>query len=607
MSTQQALAPPPQPPPSPPLRIGVGIDTSRYGHYAAFLREDHQPAAAELPFAESAAGYAQFRQRLDHLAGHHPAVSFVIRLDAAGQYADNLLNFLHHLAKGPQTQTCVILNSDISISCGDPQRNKNYRAALFGSKKSDPIEARAAARFAISERPTATPPPATELRTLRQVASRLQATVRQRTRVINQFHHLLALTFPELALLVKDISLGWVLELVQRYPTAQLLAGASAHDLACIPYLPDKHRARLLELASTSIASLNGSTSEELVRDQVRQLRDVSARQKRLETLLIEAYRRLPKANHLDTIPGIGAVTAAVLTAFILDINRFDTPNKLVAYFGVQPIEMSSGIDRDGQPRASRRFVMSKRGNDLVRRYLWMAALSAVRCNPAVRALYARVVAKHPQHKAIAIGHAMRKLLHLVFAIWKTDKPFNGEHLPWEKPTHEVAVPQPGAGAAHAEPSEKPSAPEIIKNQTAGHKPDAKPAAKVVTAACSSTVAAEEPVGEATFIDFAHLKSQLSLVRVFEHLGLSARLRGSGSQRRCACPIHRADGRGRTFSVNLDDNVFQCFDTRCGKQGDVIDLWAELQQMTLRAAAIDLVRTFSLEPAPTNATEKRHG
>ena len=53
---------------------------------------------------------------------------------------------------------------------------------------------------------------------------------------------------------------------------------------------------------------------------------------------------------------------------------------------------------------------MSKRGNDLVRRYLWMAALSAVRCNPAVRALYLRVVAKHPDHKAIAIGHAMRKL-----------------------------------------------------------------------------------------------------------------------------------------------------------------------------------------------------
>src|SRR5438270_631011 len=36
---------------SPSSRIGVGIDTSRYGHYAAFLRDDLQPAAAELSFA----------------------------------------------------------------------------------------------------------------------------------------------------------------------------------------------------------------------------------------------------------------------------------------------------------------------------------------------------------------------------------------------------------------------------------------------------------------------------------------------------------------------------------------------------------------------------
>jgi hypothetical protein len=38
----------------------------------------------------------------------------------------------------------------LTVSCGEPQRNKNYRAALFGSHKSDPVEARAAARFAVA-------------------------------------------------------------------------------------------------------------------------------------------------------------------------------------------------------------------------------------------------------------------------------------------------------------------------------------------------------------------------------------------------------------------------------------------------------------------------
>jgi transposase len=593
--------------------VGVGIDTSRYGHYAAFLRDDLQPAAAELQFAESAKGYAAFRQRLEQIVERQGAVHFSIRLDAAGQYADNLLHFLHALrtpgahrsasdpgADAPRLASC-------SISCGDPQRNKNYRVALFGNKKSDPIEARAAARFAVSERPAHTAPLAVELRTLRQVAGRLQAVVRQRTRLINQFHHLLALSFPELALLIKDIAAGWVLELIHRYPTAQLLAGATATDLGTIPYLPHQRIDLLLEHARTSIASQSGAAVEELLRDQVRQLRDIGARQKRLENLLIRVYHTLPAPNYLDTITGIGDVTAAVLTAFILHIDRFETPNQLVAYFGTLPIEVSSGVDRDGQSRGPRRYIMSQRGNDLVRRYLWMAALSAIRFNPAVRPLYGRVVAKHPEHKAIAVGHAMRKLLHLVFAIWKTGKPFDPSHYPWQQPAHlddERGERDQGQATGREEPimdiARSPN------NQAAGHKP-AEPAPKVVTAAWKDSLADDDPIGEHVYIDFAHLKRQLSMARILDHLGLTARLRGSGPQRRSPCPIHRGDGRGRTFSVNLDDNVFQCFDAACSKKGDVIDLWASVKTMSVPEAAIDLVRTFHLEPSPRTGTEKRKG
>jgi hypothetical protein len=105
-----------------------------------------------------------------------------------------------------------------------------------------------------------------EQRTLRHVASRLQAVVRQRTRLINQFHLLLTSTFPELALLAKDIARGWVLTLCERYPTATLLAAASAHDLGQIPFLPEKLIAPLLEHARTAIASLDGDTVAELGR-----------------------------------------------------------------------------------------------------------------------------------------------------------------------------------------------------------------------------------------------------------------------------------------------------------------------------------------------------
>jgi transposase len=579
--------------PTPPLRIGVGIDTARYGHYAAFLRTDLQPAADELPFTESADGYDQLRARLERIAqSHRGPVHFHVRLDAAGQYADNLLHFLHHGAARPPHTAPL----DITLSCGDPQRNKNYRVAVFGQQKSDPVEARAAARYALNERPAPWTPPSLELRQLRQIAGRLQAVTRQRTRLVNQFHQLLVGAFPELAPLVKDLSTGWVLELLARYPTAARLATASEADLENISYLPTGQITPLLQHAKRSVGSLVGELQEELVRDQVRQIRDTKARQKRLENLLVSAYRRLPTANHLDTIKGLGEVTAAVLTAFIGDIDRFETPGKLVAYFGTLPIEASSGVERDGSPRGPKRYVMSQRGNDLVRRYLWMAALCAVQHNPAVRPLYLRVIAKHPKRKAIAIGHATRKLLHLAFAIWKSGRPFDPKHYRWEQPAHVEGSPE---GVRERGQS--------VAEKAAGHKPASDPAGKVVTAASAGSVAKAEEVGEGTYVDFTHLKKQLRLERVLDQLGLTERLRGSGSQRRCACPIHRGDGRGRTFSVNLQENVFACHQASCGKKGDVIDLWAALHGMDLRTAALDLIRTFGLEPSPTARTEKRNG
>ena len=92
---------------------------------------------------------------------------------------------------------------------------------------------------------------------------------------------------------------------------------------------------------------------------------------------------------------------------------------------------------------------MSRQGNDLVRKYLWNAAMSAVQYNPAARALYNRLLARGAR-PSVTIGHVMRKLLHLVFAIWKSGKPFDPNHYPWETPNtkEQVAGRNQGTGPA---------------------------------------------------------------------------------------------------------------------------------------------------------------
>ena len=291
----------------------------------------------------------------------------------------------------------------------------------------------------------------------------------------------------------------------------------------------------LLDAARSSIGSLSGNTIEELVRDQVRQLRDVGARQKRLESLLISAYRRLPEPNHLDSIPGIGDVTAAVLTAFILDIDRFETPGKLVKYFGAMPVEVSSGVDRDGNPRGPKRYVMTSRGNDLVRRYLWMAALSAIRFNPAVRALYARVVAKHPDRKSVAVGHAMRKLLHLAFAIWKTRRPFDPKHYDWDRPAH---VEQPGEPSRVSgrvlTPEAKPAA---------GLRSGAEPIRQEVSAADAEILPHTEAQGDSIAVFPEGTSTNGSRVAPFRAPLLAEAARGG-------LPVHYASLRYETLIVH---------------------------------------------------------
>jgi transposase len=569
---------------SAPLAIGVGFDTARYGHHVTFLLPDLEPACPGREIIESQQGYQFVRQQLQDLQQRHGNVHFHIRLDAAGQYAANLEAFLRAV---PFAKT---------ITVGEPARNDHYRKAISPKRKADPVESYCAARFALVERPRETPATPEPFRDLREIVQRLEGQTRQSTRLTNQLHNLLARVFPELATFVADLQTGWVLQLLDKYPTPAQLARRRLTTLIALPHVKQEKAEAIHQAAAVSVASFTGETAAALVRQLVMQLRQSSAIISELKKLMTGAYGQLPP-NRLDSIPGIGTATAAVLTAKMVTIERFGRPESLVSYFGIFPEEDSSGVDRDGRPKIRRQQRMSPKGNDLVRKYLWNAALTAIVHNPAVKALYARLRSRGVRGD-VAVGHCMRKLLHLVFAVWKSGRPFDPEHYPWQAPTEQAAS---------------------RNEETAGHKAEASPARKVVTAA-SPSVSREAPANKSVSaaphepdpsvhvggIDFADLRRQISLERVLAHLGCLTKLKGSGPQRRGVCPIHDSpDLRGRTFSAHLGKNVFQCFHPPCGAHGNVLDLWAAIHRLSLYEAAQDLAQTFGLSlsiPGP----EKRN-
>lgn len=573
--------------------IAIGIDTARYGHHVTFLRDDRQPAAEPLTVTENRQGYQQLQQRLQELHRRHPQAAFRVHIDAAGQYAANIERFLRGL-KLPLT-----------ISIGEPKRNKDYHKALFPKRTSDATESHAMARFALAEQPTPVSEVSDDFRVLQEAVGRLQAAVKDCTRSSNRLHNLLARVFPELAMQINDIAVLWLLTLLQRFPSPQALAAASASELKRVPRLNLKRAQQLQAAAKTSVGSLRGDVVDDLVREQVDDLlaclKKVETREKLVET----AFQALPRSAHVQvlTIPGIGLLTAAVLVAKMISIDRFATPENLVGYFGVFPEMNTSGVDRKGKPIPPGTMRMSKKGCDLVRRYLWNAARSAIRWNPAVRDLYARLRAKGTRGD-VALGHCMRKLLHQVYGVWASDQPYS---VAAAMPRQTRLVGEAPA-AADSAPADLPPPPKT--KTAAGHKRDVLPERKVVTAATGKVARGQTPVKHVAksrgSIDYAYLREQISLEQILQHLGYLDRLRGGPVQRAGACPFHTAQRDGsRSFRVNLKKQVFRCCDPSCGVHGNALDLWTLAHRLPLHEAALQLADTFHLNTQRTREEATR--
>jgi len=123
-------------------------------------------------------------------------------------------------------------------------------------------------------------------------------------------------------------------------------------------------------------------------------------------------------AELLESIPGIGPLTAAILMAEIKDINRFDNASELASYAGLSPQKRRSGTSVRGRPK------LSKIGNAALRKALYFPSMSARQHNPIIRTFCERLSIRGKQTMVIQ-GAAMRKLLHLVYGVWKNGRPFD--------------------------------------------------------------------------------------------------------------------------------------------------------------------------------------
>lgn len=123
-------------------------------------------------------------------------------------------------------------------------------------------------------------------------------------------------------------------------------------------------------------------------------------------------------ATRLQTITGIGPLTAIWLLVTTLNFTLCDTVDELTAYAGLAPHPYQSGTSVHG------RACIGHTGNAALRTAVYLATLSAAQDNPVIKALYDRLRAAGKPMK-VARCAAARKLLHLAFAVIKNEADFD--------------------------------------------------------------------------------------------------------------------------------------------------------------------------------------
>jgi transposase len=120
----------------------------------------------------------------------------------------------------------------------------------------------------------------------------------------------------------------------------------------------------------------------------------------------------------LLTIPGIGSTTAAKLLSEIQDVKLYESARQLAAFAGLVPRLHESGSS------VRRKARLSKTGAPRLRKALYFPAIVAIKHNPQIRALGARMKERGKCPMEI-IGAAMRKLVHIAYGVLKSGTPFD--------------------------------------------------------------------------------------------------------------------------------------------------------------------------------------
>lgn len=385
----------------------LGIDIAKTNHVASLIDNNGNTLGKPIKFKNTTEGYQYLLDSIHEYVEDNCEV--LVGMEATGHYWLSLYSALE--------------NDCFNLSVFNPIQIKSFRESFtIRKKKNDCIDSVIIAHFLRTFGSINTNIEIDSLMSLKQLTRYRGNLVSEISKLKTQIISLLDKVFPEYSTIFSDTFGEASKQLLLNCNTPEDILKFNTTKLSKIlskasrgRFKADKVKA-IKEIAKTSfgITIMKDATSF-TIKQIVNQIIFIEAQ---IETLDVEIDKLYSEFNsHLTTIPGIGKTLAPVILAEIGDINKFDSPNKLVAFAGCDPSQNQSGNMNSTNEKTS------KRGSPQLRHALHTASFVAVNNDSAFKSYYDKKRSEG-KHHYVALAGISRKLLFIIYSVLKEQRKF---------------------------------------------------------------------------------------------------------------------------------------------------------------------------------------
>lgn len=374
----------------------IGIDISKYKHDCIVIDDAGVIIRNVFSFDNSRTGFDQFMEMYRSL---DPKEIKKIGFEATGHYQDNFKVFLER--------------SGIEFMQLNPLLVHKFKnSQTLRGVKTDKTDARLIASYLSSIEFKPYPKISYHTLALRSLCKRHFDLINERTKYLLRITNFLDRTFPEFKEFIKgNIKSKTTMYILHNYAIPSKIMNINIQSYENLRKESHGHFSvakfdKLKELAKNTI----GFSYETDLFEIKSLLRVYDTLQDGISLVENEITTIMSKINsHIPSILGIGMVSAATIIAEIEDISRFNDPNRLLAFTGLDPRIYQSGTQEF-------KGRMNKKGSVVLRRVLMNCAESILIYNPAFYTYYRKKRDEGKSHR-VAISHVARKLVRIIYKL----------------------------------------------------------------------------------------------------------------------------------------------------------------------------------------------